>query len=122
MSEIVVLDLYCFLFFSNVWFLLCLLDIFDHSEEGHCRSGGDVRRDGPYLHKLLKQPGPYTLGQLCLSFSQNPGLLGQRPGSSNLLHPGIHTQTHTELCKWVVQNKEKEMNTKHERTQLSKDE
>lgn len=96
---------YCletFLCSTNVCFLLCLPAVSGHPEEGHSRSGGDVGRDGPHLHKLLKQPGPYALVQLRLSFSQNPGFLGQRLGSQDLLHPGIHTQT----------NKQEEMNKK----------
>lgn len=64
-------------------------DVSHHSAEGHSRSGGDVRGDGPHIHKLPEQPGPHPLGKLCLPFSQTPGLLGQRSGPQDQLYPGL---------------------------------
>lgn len=75
-------------------------DVSHHSAEGHSRFGGDVRGDGPHIHKLPEQPGSCLLGKLCLPFPQTPGLLGQRSGPQDLLYPGVgremntNTQTH----------------------------
>lgn len=82
-------------------FSLCSPDVPRHPEEGHSGSGGDVRRDGPHLHRLPEQPGAHPLGKLCLPFSQNPGFLGQGLGSQDHLHPGLEENANI-YHVWVV--------------------
>lgn len=37
-------------------------DVSSHSEEGHRRSCGNVRRNGPDVQKLFEKPGAHPLG------------------------------------------------------------